>query len=31
MGPLLCVRMRANVGCAGKEVCVDDWPKWEVV
>lgn len=23
--------MRANVGCAGKEVCVDDWPKWEVV
>lgn len=24
--------MIANVrGCAGKEVCVDDWPKWEVV
>lgn len=27
-----CVCMRGNGrGCAGKEVCVDDWPKWEVV
>lgn len=35
MGLLLfevCVCMRGNgTVCAGKEICVDDWPKWELV